>query len=164
MSRHNHNRRKKRRAGRNLFYLVRSTEKVSNPSLILCNRKPHKDKVWDKYAKYYQEGLDWRSAHGKCYLKTDRDDLSGITHNTDPVPVRLVLTKENPDMYIQKVGENLYINDFLETVEKCHSIFLFWYRTKKIQQVPHRFRISPKLFPEIKERNGYKGVKIVPII
>ena len=161
MSRHNHNRRKKRRAGRNLFYLVRSTEKVSNPSLILCSRKPHKDKVWDEVADKYYDGLRWRSVYGMCYPKINRDE---IKYNTDPVPVRLVLTKENPDMYIQRVGENLYIYDRLETVEKCHSILWLWYWTEKIQQVPHHFRISPKLFPKIKERDSYKGVKIVPII
>lgn len=156
MSRHNHNRRKKRRAGRNLFYLVRSTEKVSNPLLILCSRKPHKDKVWDEFADKYYDGLRWRSVYGMCYPKINRDE---IKYNTEPIPVRLVLTKENPDIYIQRVGENLYIGE-LETYEKHYKLF----GVKKITQVKHVFRISPKLFPKIKERNGYKGVKIVPII
>ena len=161
MSRHNHNRRKKRRAGRNLFYLVRSTEKVLNPSLILCNRKPHKDKVWVKYADKYYDGLRWISVYGMCYLKINRDE---IKYNTEPTPVRLVLTNENPDIYIQRVGENLYIGE-LETFEKYskHLIGML-FRVKKITQVKHVFRISPKLFPEVTEKNGYKGVKIVPII
>ena len=150
-----HNYRKKRRAGRNLFYLVRSTEKVSNSCLILCNRKPHKDKVWDKYADKYYDGLDWRSVYGMCYPKIDRDE---IKYDTEPIPVRLVLTDENPDIYIQRVGENLYIGE-LETFEKYRVLF----GVKKITQVKHVFRISPKLFPEITEKDGYKGVKIVPI-
>lgn len=146
-----HNYRKRRRAGRNLFYLVRSTEKVSNPSLILCNRKPHKDKVWDKYADKYYDGLRWISVYGMCYLRINKDE---IKYNTEPMPVRLVLTDENPDIYIQRVGENFYIGE-LET---------FLFGVKKITQVKHVFRISPKLFPEITEKDGYKGVKIVPII
>ena len=151
-----HNYRKKRRAGRNLFYLVRSTEKVLNPCLILCNRKPHKDKVWDKYADKYYDGLDWRSVYGMCYPKIDRDE---IKYDTDPIPVRLVLTEENPEIYIQRVGENLYIGE-LETFEKYRMLF----GVKKVTQVRHVFRISPKLFPELTEKDGYKGVKIVPII
>lgn len=162
MSRHNHNRRKKRRAGRNLFYLVRSTEKVLNPWLILCSRKPHKDKVWDKFADKYYDGLDWRSVYGMCYPKM-RDEFSWIKYNTEPIPVRLVLTNENPDIYIQRVGENFYIGE-LETVEKYYKHLIgMLFGVKKITQVKHVFRISPKLFPEIKERDGYKGVKIETI-
>lgn len=153
-----HNYRKKRRAERNLFYLVRSTEKVSNPLLILCNRKPHKDKVWVKYADKYYDGLSWRSVYGMCYLKINRDE---IKYDTEPIPVRLVLTNENPDTYIQRVGENLYIGE-LEKFDKYRR--LMFRVKKKVIQVKHVFRISPKLFPEITEKDGYRGVKIVPII
>ena len=91
-----------------------------------------------------------------CYPKINRDE---IKYNTEPIPVHLVLTDENPDIYIQRVGENLYIGE-LETVEKYskHLIGML-FRVKKITQVEHVFRISPKLFPEITEKDGYKGVK-----
>jgi hypothetical protein len=155
-----HNYRKKRRAGRNLFYLVRSTEKVSNPGLILCSRKPHKDKVWDKFADKYYDGLRWGSVYGMCYPKINRDE---IKYDTEPIPVRLVLTDENPDLYIQRVSENLYIGE-LETFEKYYKHLIgMLFRVKKITQVKHVFRISPKLFPEITEKDGYRGVKIETI-
>ena len=139
----NKNQKKRRWSGKNIFWLVMSKR---GPYPILYSRKP--------YLVYFNENHEyWFSVHSECYPNINTAKRLQVDSKT-PVPVKLIICNDNPDMYIQRYKDCLFIKSRLET----------YYRgVQKVTEVPHGFRISNKLFPDVTEESGIVGVKIVKI-
>jgi hypothetical protein len=121
--------------------------------LILYNRKPYREKLpLDyEYAKFYHDSYRWFSIHDQSYPReSTMKRFSWITYN-DLVPVELVIDNENPDMLIQRRGDNLFISS--GTVKYIKG-------GKEVVDLRYPSRISSKLFPEVTEELGIVGVKI----
>lgn len=147
------NAKKRRRGHRNLFWLVLSTEGAGIVSLFA--RKPNKEKIPnDEYRKYYTEDFRWGSNHSVYHP-------NGSVRNRLPVDklvptkVRLVICNDNPDLYMQRYKDCLFVNSHLVTY------YIGGDRNRKVTQVPHTFRLSNKLFPDVTEESGIVGLKIV---
>lgn len=150
------------RSGKNEFWLVDSTRKnVFEP--LLYSRKPYLiDWSFSELKDDYKDEKIWFSCHSKSY--PNKDILERIPEaKVSPVPVKLIIAGdyinngivEKPDMYIQRYNDCLFINTHTETVyEGCDE-------NRKTVRVPHAYRISNKLFPDIVEESGIVGVKIV---
>lgn len=146
-----HNQRKRRRGYKNLFWLVKST-KIGSNLLELYNKKPYKvDYSCSDIADYYYDKSLWHSCHGVSYPDVKLLDRFSITYD-DIVLVELVIDNDNPDMFIQRKGDNLFISN-----DKVRIIKWFF---KIITELKCPSRISPKLFPEITEESGIIGVRI----
>ena len=151
----NKNLRKRRRKGKNVFWLVLSTDKYFHHPLLFSGM-PHRYPLYN-YLEDYDEGWRWISwQHSVYYPKTY--SLEGVSVDKyTPIRVKLEICDKEPDMYIQRWKDCLFINSRTE-MYYTHGIF----GKKKHVQVPHDFRISNKLFPEITEKSGIVGVVIVP--
>lgn len=146
-----HNKRKINRKYKNLFWLTRSTS--ISMELILYNRKPYREKLpLDyEYAKFYHDSSRWFSIHDQSYPReSTMKRFSWITYN-DLVPVELVIDNDNPDMLIQRRGNNLFISS--GTVKYIKG-------GKEVVDLRYPSRISSKLFPEVTEESGIVGVRI----
>jgi hypothetical protein len=149
-----HNKRKKNRGYKNLFWLVKNTI-IGSRELILYNRKPYKEKLPpdDKYAEHYHDKSRWYSLHDQSYPgKSTIERFSWIGPN-DIIPVELVIDNDNPDMLIQRKKDNLFISSGTTKYIKMVS-------REEIIELRYPSRISPKLFPEVTEESGIVGVKI----
>jgi hypothetical protein len=146
-----HNQRKRKRGKKNLFWLVRSTL-IGSTQLMLYNRKPYKlDISYDpELSNYYKDKLVWFSVHGESYLNKNAIGKFPITQD-ESIPVKLIIDKDNPDLLIQRIKNNLFISD--GTVEYIE-------RGKEVIKLRYPSRISSKLFPEITEESGIVGVRI----
>ncbi len=84
------------------------------------------------------------------------------------VRLRLCAEGEEPDLFIQRVADNLFI--FCTTISvgrwkpreggKIKTAILGKHRFVEEKEVPHVNRISNKLFPEVTEESGVTGVMI----
>ena len=141
----------------NLFWVVRETLKAYIPELIVFNKKPILiDNPIPEYADVCQCGKVWYSPHGsiRMYNKHDKS-FSDITWDSGPVPAKLIIVIDNPDFYIQRYKDCLFIDRRIST-RIC-------FRNGKYvneKYVRHVFRISNKLFPDITEESGIIGVKV----
>ena len=150
----NKNRRHRRRNGMNIFWLVLSTDKGCNRP-ILFSREPHQHPE-TTYREWYDDGWKWISWHGTYY--PPKDGVKYATPNKyKPIKVKLELCDDNPDMYIQRYKDCLFISSFISSYRWGGDGF-----TKLHYEVPHSYRISNKLFPEVTEKSGIVGIKIVP--
>ena len=138
----NKNQKKRRRSGKNIFWLVKSRR---TNELILFSRKP--------YLMQMSNGdIQWFSVYSECYpnvkvaKRMEVDDKS-------PIMVKLVICNHEPDMYIQRYKDCLFISSHIHTYYIGGKI--------KATEVPHIFRISNKLFPDVTEERGIVGIKIV---
>ena len=151
-----HNKRIRRRCGKNLFWLVKSTYKC-NESPILFSRKPHLVN-WPYHQYEYEEQNIWMASHEEYFPKQNILERIPEAKN-GPVPVKLIIGgcfgENKPDMYIQRYNDNLFISTHTETV------YLGGIDGEKVVRVPHLFRISNKLFPDVTEESGIVGVIIV---
>ncbi len=144
---------------KNLFWVVRETTKVCEPDLIVFNKKPtliDVNYIAPEYADFYQDGKSWYSNHGSLFMDNKRDKrFSDITWNSDPIPVKLIIVSDNPDFYIQRYKDCLFI-------DRRISICICFRNGKYVNEkyVEHNFRISNKLFPNITEESGIIGVKV----
>lgn len=147
--------RRKSRKGKNLFWLTRSTRKGSK-ILILFNREPYKeDWSFCEYADDYYDKKIWFSCHGESYPRKETclTKFLDITHEK-AIPVKLVIdTEGEPDLFIQRVRDNLFIGP---------DIFKVYCGSKMIEKfrISHHSRISNKLFPEITDETEIVGVRI----
>lgn len=140
----NKNRRKRRRSGKNLFWLVRS---ISGNELILYSRKPY-------LMQLTKGNFCWFSVYSECYPGIKVAERMEIDNKT-PIMVRLEICSHEPDMYIQRYKDCLFINSHTQT---------YYIGSKgKVTEVPHVFRISNKLFPDITEKSGIVGIKIISL-
>ena len=148
------NLRKRKRGGKNIFWLVMSTR---GKEAILFARKPYKD-TWisKEYIKDYKDAFRWFSIHGEYYPHNRVLERIPVDHLT-PVKVKLIICGENPDLWIQRYKDCLFVNSHLETY------YIGGNRNRKVTQVYHNFRLSNKLFPDVTEESGIVGVKIVKI-
>lgn len=155
MNTQRHNQRKRDRGKRNLFWLVKSTM-IGSRSLMLYNRKPYKEDIsYNEYASEYKDKSIWFSVHSEFYLKNDAIDKFPNASQDNQIPVKLVVDKDNPDMFIQRRKDNLYMDS------KIHK---YWKGTNpNYEEVSCYSRISNKLFPEITEDDGIVGVRIEEI-
>lgn len=155
MNTQRHNQRKRDRGKRNLFWLVNSTL-IGSRSLMLYNRKPYKlDISYSEYSNHYKDKLIWFSCHGESYLKNGAINKFPNASQDIPIPVRLVIDKDNPDMFIQRRKDNLFIDN---------KILKYWKGSiQNYEEVSCASRISNKLFPEITEDDGIVGVRIEEI-
>jgi hypothetical protein len=146
-----HNQRKRNRKEKNLFWVVRSTL-IGSTQLMLYNRKPYKlDISYDpELANYYKDKFMWFSAHGESYLNNNAINKFPITSD-ESIPVKLIIDNDNPDMFIQRKNDNLFIGDNTIEYVTCGD---------KIVELRYSSRISSKLFPEITEESGIIGVRI----
>lgn len=147
-----HNKRKKNRGYKNLFWLVKSTS-IGSRELILYNRKPYKEMLPHDYiyAKNYHDESRWWSSHSENYPNNETiERFPGITHN-DLIPVELIIDNDNPDMLIQRKKDNLFISSGTTKYIKGG---------REVVELRYPTRISPKLFPEVTEESGIVGVKI----
>jgi len=147
-----HNQRKRKRGYKNLFWLVKSTL-IGSKQLLLYNRKPYKiDISYYEYGHEYYDKLKWFSCYDETYLKNDAINKFPITHN-DIIPVKIVLDLDNnnPDLLIYRKRDNLFISDGIVKYKKGKE---------EVIELRCPSRISPKLFPEITEKDGIVGVKI----
>ena len=141
----------------NIFWLVRGTEIVYRPELMVYNKKPKKIKYFlPEYQHEYDGGLFWHSYHGYVCLN-DRYDkrFSDITRYDDPVAVTLVIDNENPDFYIQRYKDCLFISNRKSTCIRFKNG-----KDVREEYVAHDNRISNKLFPDITEDSGIVGVRL----
>ncbi len=147
-----HNKRKRNRGSKNLFWLVKSTLKGSR-QLILYNRKPYRlDISYSKYADEHYDREIWFSVHSESYLGNNViDKFSDITHET-PQPVKLLIDDFDPDMFIQRKKDNLFISSRTMKITKGTG--------EEVIELSYPTRISNKLFPGITEKDGITGVKI----
>lgn len=148
-----HNKRKKNRGYKNLFWLVRDT-RIGSTQLMLYNRKPYKLDISynPELANYYKDKLKWFSVHGESYLNNNAINKFPITSD-ESIPVKLIIDNDNPDMFIQRKNDNLFISDGTVKWTKMMS-------GMEIIELRSPSRISPKLFPEVTEESGIVGVKI----
>ena len=155
MNTQRHNQRKRDRGKKNLFWLVKSTL-IGSRSLMLYNKKPYKlDISYTEYADNYKDKSIWFSIHDNSYLKNDAIDKFPNASQDNSIPVRLVIDKDNPDMFIQRRKDNLFIDN------KIHK---YWKGSiQNYEEVSCSSRISNKLFPEITEDDGIVGVRIEEI-
>ena len=161
----------KRKKDKETFYLVRDTLQVIEPDYILFNNEPSLYEIpgegWYKDNSY--KGSRWYSAHGNCYLNRDKAKKF-YDVKFEPVMVRLRMCSEGeePDLFIQRVADNLYISCTTITVGrwkpreggKFKTAILGKRRFVEEKEVPHVNRISNKLFPEVTEESGITGVVI----
>jgi len=140
----NKNSRKHRRSGKNLFWLVRS---IRTNELILYSRKPYLMQL--PKGNFY-----WFSVYSECYPSIKVAERMEIDNKT-PIMVRLEICNHEPDMYIQRYKDCLFINSHTQTYYiGCKE---------KVTEVPHVFRISNKLFPDVTEKSGIVGIKIISL-
>ena len=132
----------------NKFWIVRSLSARSN-EYEMHNSIPsiHTTYYGTKY---------WSGVHSNCYLgKQSWEKVSDITRDTEPVAVRLVPTdSDEPDFYVQRCGENLFIGNRLEKYYTNVKRKLIGWKCIEEDGVPHMYRISNKLFPEITDECG----------
>lgn len=141
----NKNQKKRRRSGKNIFWLVKSRR---TNELILFSRKPH-------LMEFHCSGdLQWFSVYSKCYPNIKVAKRIEIDNKT-PIMVKLAICDNEPDMYIQRYKDCLFINSHL------HTFYIGGRR--EVTEVPHVFRISNKLFPDVTEKSGIVGIKIVSL-
>ena len=147
--------RKKRRNGKNIFWVVLSTYKGNNIPLLF-SREPVRRKVLG-FKEEFDEDWQWFSVHSQ-YWPYKNGLKNVVVDKYTPVKVMLELCKDGDecDMYIQRYHDCLFISSHLSSY-RCGSDFF----SKLHVQVPHNFMISNKLFPEVTEKSGVKGVKIV---
>ena len=93
------------------------------------------------------------SIYAECYPPLKVGERIPVDCET-PVEVKLIICNTEPDMYIQRYKDCLFINSRLETY------YIGGDRHRKVTEVPHSFRISNKLFPDVTEESGIVGVKI----
>ena len=161
----------KRKKGIETFYLVRDTLQVKVPDYILFNNEPSLYEIhgdgWYKDHSY--KGSRWYSAHGDCYLNRDKcGKFSDVKFEPVMVRLRACNDGEEPDMFIQRVADNLYISCKTITVGrwkprdggKFKTAILGKRMFVEENEVPHLNRISNKLFPEVTEESGIVGVVI----
>lgn len=161
----------KRKKDKETFYLVRDTLLVKDPYYILFNNEPSLYEIlgegWYKENSY--KGSRWYSAHGDCYLNRDKGKrFSDVKFEPVMVRLRLCAEGEEPDLFIQRVADNLFISCTTITVGrwkqrkggKFKAMILGKYKFVRAEEVPHVNRISNKLFPEVTEENGITGVMI----
>ena len=138
----------------NKFWVVKSLSERSN-EYELFNSIP------SRYA--YKELKYWGARHSHCYLgKQTYEKFADVDRSTEPVEVRLVPTdSETPDIYVQRYRDCLFINNRLERYYSPRRRTLFGRKFKilgwkyvECERVPHIYRISNKLFPEITEECG----------
>lgn len=129
----------------NKFWLVKS---LRHEEYELYNKVPH--------VEYSGVFTDWYSTHDHCYLsKTTAERFSDIKSSSAPVAVRLVRTdSDTPDFYVQRYLDCLFINNRLDKVLVPRKRKFFGYKWVEVEEVPHVYRISNKLFPEITEKSG----------
>lgn len=143
-----HNRRLHNRGGKNVFWLAVNTYKHINEP-VLFSRKPTSETI--------STGTDWHASHSKYYPnRTVLDRLNIDPHDKTifPLKVRLETTTDpHPDLYIQRLRNHIFIASYTIT---------FFHNAWKTE-VPHNSMLSQKLFPEITEESGIKGIKILPI-
>lgn len=142
------NAKKRKRGANNLFWLVMDTE-YRRP--VLFARKPYKH-TWAGVKNL--DGFRWFSIHGRFYLSDKVLDRIPADH-LNPVKVKLIICNETPDLWIQRYKDCLFANSYLVTY------YIGGDRKRKVTQVPHSFRLSNKLFPDVTEESGIVGVKIV---
>lgn len=141
------NQRKRRRSGKNLFWLVKSRR---TNELILFSRKPYLMQMPKEYQ--YKEDCCWFSVYSECHPNIKVAERMEIDDET-PIMVRLEICNYEPDMYIQRYKDCLFINSHTQTY--------YIGGKEKVTEVPHVFRISNKLFPDVTEESGIVGVKII---
>ena len=147
---------------RNEFWVARMHERWGPNTYCLFNSQP------EKLYGHNRAFTDWYASHGNCYLGDGtKERFKDVTFESEPVRVRLVRSeRETPDFFIQKCGENLFIGTRLErywhAVERESGfarLFSKWKWTEA-QRVPHAYRISPRLFPWVREEDGIIGMDI----
>ena len=143
------NKRKKKRGYKNLFWLGESAIIGSN-EVVLYNQKPYRTEAcfgWHS-PEYYKDGWTWFSLHGKSYPERRLHNKFPTLDYETLIPVELVIDNDNPDMFIQRVRDNLFISCGILDYDGGKK--KLWYPS----------RISPKLFPEVTEESGIVGVRI----
>lgn len=98
-----------------------------------------------EYQHEYDGGLFWHSYHGYVCLN-DRHDkrFSDITRYDDPVSVTLVIDNENPDFYLQRYKDCIFISNRKSTCIRFKNG-----KDVREEYVEHDNRISNKLFTDI---------------
>lgn len=147
------NAKKHRRGGRNIFWLVRSTR---TNELLLFSRKPVVEKAPEKWKDCYKNEVYWSSSYSEYYPNNQVGERIRVDHII-PIPVKLIICNDNPDMYIQRCKDCLFICSRLET---C---YIGGNRDRKVTRVPHSQRISNRLFLDVTEESGIVGIKIIKI-
>ena len=145
---------RKNRKGKNLFWLARSTRKGSR-ELLLFNREPYKiDWSFSPYADEYHDKKIWFSCHGESYPgnKVCLTKFLDVTYEK-AIPVKLIIDNDNPDMFIMRLRDNLFIDSFTHKV-------IYGSQGKEKIEIRHELRISNKLFPEVTDETGIVGVRI----
>ena len=151
----------------NKFWIVNARVQGNDNVWKIYNGKPSLYEISYGSFGFLKDNKYWYSIH-------DSLTLCGVTFpdigpDTEPVPVRLVLTDElsRPDLFIQREKDNLYMHWRTETFKhyvrrlKSRWVPWFWnYKEVEVTRVPHDFRISNKLFPEITEESGIVGMDI----
>lgn len=129
----------------NKFWLVKS---LRYEEYMLYNKVPR--------VEYSGVFTDWYSIHGRCGLsKATAERFSDIKSSSAPVAVRLVRTdSDTPDFYVQRYRDCLFISERLYTTLVPRKRKFFGYKWIETEEVPHCYRISNKLFPEITEESG----------
>lgn len=156
---------------KNIFYLVRDTILAKNPDYVIFNGMPMLYEVYSEgwYKDNCYKGSWWYSSHGECYLNRDKcKKFSDVKFEPITVRLRPCAEGEEPDLYIQRVADNLYISSHKISVtrarprtgSKFKSLLLGKYEFSEEEEVPHNNRISNKLFPEVTDESGIVGVII----
>lgn len=159
------NARKRHRGAKNLFYLTLS-RRIQCHVPLLFRTKPYLEDLgnWE-YADDYIDGKIWESFHSYHFPKGNLKERFPELSYKDVIPVKLILmgtkcwdgVEEKPDLYIQRVRDNLYIDNHY------YTSYIGGNYDRKCLSVAHGTRISNKLFPDVTEESGIVGVKIVKI-
>lgn len=129
----------------NKFWVVKS---LRYEEYMMYNKVP--------YVENFARFIDWFSVHDHCFLsKATAERFSDIKSSSAPVAVKLVRTdSDTPDFYVQRYRDCLFINDRLITTLVPRKRKFLGYKWVEVEEVPHGYRISNKLFPEITEADG----------
>ena len=150
----------------NIFWVVKSTEGIDK--YLLFNSKPNKIK-WHSFLKDKDEEL-WVARHSHLPLSKESAEKFKDIQGEDMAKVSLIITEdENPDLFIQRYKECLFIANHLEPywhlVKEDNKLKKIFRKHKWVRdtRVPHFHMISNKLFHNVTEETGVVKINVVRI-
>jgi len=120
------------------------------------NAAPHR--IWDNGTLTWKSGRRHRehviSSHD---LRNgggwSEELLKRVTCTDEPVEFHLVVDRENPQWYVERVGENLFVDYALHTRIMCNDGL-------EVRMTDRSMRLTPSYLPEVTEKDGIVGVRI----
>lgn len=150
------------------MWFYRKNTEDDTTAIYWCNRQPYygtegyygHDK--ENRAQWVRkETMTWRTGGRHSEHKVNTDDPvyqimdAALKKSGGPVKFGLIIDKQNPQWYVRRVGDHLFVSDKLDLV--C---YMKLDRTVEPRLLRDDWFLRPQCFPEVKEKDGIVGVKI----